>query len=268
MAKPVPEMAIDVAKIVMCLAGINTVDLYFIEKSRYKDCVISYNRRKTMKFRKDKSLMEIRVPEIIKSLLDKYASGPDDEFLFNFHKLYSSYDSFNANVNGGLRTICEHNKVEHVCVYTFRHSWATIAQNDLYAKTEEVAFALNHASAHKVTEGYITKDYSPISKLNQKVVDYIFENKKVEEQISENCENESAGFRFSFKNLISGTAYFKDKKVYSFSDIGYNNIQEVIDELVKHLPDDIPDRSMVKFKIENLDSEDVRLYEKMKGKGF
>ena len=39
----------------------------------------------------------------------------------------------------------------------------------------EVAFALNHSSAHKVTEGYIQKDYSPISKLNDMVLSRVFD---------------------------------------------------------------------------------------------
>ena len=58
--------------------------------------------------------------------------------------------------------------------YVFRHSWATIAQNDCGASTELVAFSLNHASAHKVTEGYIRKSYDPIDKLNEKVITKVF----------------------------------------------------------------------------------------------
>ena len=35
---------------------------------------------------------------------------------------------------------------------------------------------LNHVDmTHKVTEGYIEKDFTPIDKLNRKVLDYIFQ---------------------------------------------------------------------------------------------
>ena len=61
-----------------------------------------------------------------------------------------------------------------VTTYTFRHSWATIAQNNCGASTEMVAFALNHASVHKITEGYIRKDYTPIDELNKKVIEFVF----------------------------------------------------------------------------------------------
>ena len=65
--------------------------------------------------------------------------------------------------------------------YTFRHSWATIAQNNCGASTEMVAFALNHASVHKITEGYIRKDYTPIDDLNIKVIGFVFgETKKAD----------------------------------------------------------------------------------------
>ena len=60
------------------------------------------------------------------------------------------------------------------CIYNFRHSWATIAQNNCGASTAEVGFALNHSSAHRVTEGYIKKDYSPINLLNEKVIECVF----------------------------------------------------------------------------------------------
>jgi len=98
--------------------------------------------------------------------------------LFLFSNRYSDANGFVKNVNKGLKVICEELGVEKVTTYTFRHSWATIAQNNCGASTELVAFALNHASVHKITEGYIRKDYSPIDILNKKVIDYVFKETK------------------------------------------------------------------------------------------
>ena len=81
---------------------------------------------------------------------------------------------FNINVNIGLRAYCTHNSLPKFSIYNFRHSWATIAHNHCGANTEEVGFALNHSSAHKITAGYIQKDYSPISVLNEKVIKCVF----------------------------------------------------------------------------------------------
>jgi hypothetical protein len=39
---------------------------------------------------------------------------------------------------------------------------------------EDVAFCLNHASAHRITEDYIKKDFSTVYRVNRKVIDRIF----------------------------------------------------------------------------------------------
>lgn len=127
-----------------------------------------------MKFRRDKAYIEIRIPSVLQPVFDKYLSSSEDEYLLDFHKRYSTEDSFNANINVGIRNVCKHNNIDSYCVYTFRHIWGTVARNDIKATLDDVAFAMNHASAHKVTEGYIKTDYSPVSELNQKVVDFIF----------------------------------------------------------------------------------------------
>lgn len=37
------------------------------------------------------------------------------------------------------------------CLYTFRHTWGTVAQNDCGASISEVAFGMNHSAGDKVT---------------------------------------------------------------------------------------------------------------------
>ena len=94
--------------------------------------------------------------------------------LFNFKDTYADADNFSKAVNFGLKSLCRKAKVQVITTYWLRHSWATLAQNECGASTEEVAFALNHASAHRVTERYIEKDFTPIDKLNEKVIEFIF----------------------------------------------------------------------------------------------
>ena len=64
--------------------------------------------------------------------------------------------------------------IDRLTTYFFRHSWATIAQNNCGASIEQVAMALVHASDHKITERYIRKDYTKIDELNQKVMEKVF----------------------------------------------------------------------------------------------
>lgn len=269
MKEPLMELGRDVAMMMLCLAGMNTVDIYKLKKVDYHGGIIHYHRSKTMNFRDDNAYMEMRVPPILYPIFDKYKDDDkDDEHLFNFHRRMSTFDSFCANVNVGIRQICKAMgipKERDYSAYTFRHTWGTVAQNDCGATISEVAFAMNHASAHKVTMGYIKVDYHPAWVLNEKVVDFIFFSDRPSAKTAEEKEPQ---FRLSFRFLARGTAWLGGRLLAKVEDTGYNNVNEVIRDLVKQLPPDIPDRCIVLFKIENLDKNETVVYQKMKGKGF
>jgi integrase len=165
------ELAHDVSMLVLCLAGINTVDLYNMETHSFAGGKIRYNRTKTKKKRRDKAYMEITVRDEILPLFEKHKGK---RALFGFSERYSTSDDFCKAVNTGLKNLCDRAGQDGITVYSLRHTWATVAQNDCGASTELVAFALNHQSAHKVTEGYIKKDYSPVDRLNECVIKKIF----------------------------------------------------------------------------------------------
>jgi len=171
------EIGRDIAMMIFCLAGINAADLYDLKDvSLKKSWKLCYKRKKTRDKSDTGAYTEITVPEMIRPLFEKYKGVKGS--LFMFSERYTDCIGFVKNVNKGLKAICEDIGVEKVTTYTFRHSWATIAQNNCGASTEMVAFALNHASVHKITEGYIRKDYTPIDVLNQKVIEYVFLDKK------------------------------------------------------------------------------------------
>ena len=263
---PLAELGHDVALLILCLAGINTVDLYYAEKKNYKNGVLGYERRKTREVRADKAWFEIRVPDIVKPIFEKYFDTPDSEFLFDFHKRYSTYDSFNGNVNAGIRQICEKvlklEKGDNYSGYTFRHTWATVAQNECGATLADVDFGLNHAHKTRLARTYVNVDFTPAWELNEKVVEKIFftEDKST---ANRNEDANSNFFRFSAKQLIKGTLYFKGKVLATIEDIGFNNVEEVIAHLMKELPDTIPPRSMVQIRIENKDKGQKQDYTRM-----
>jgi len=64
-----------------------------------------------------------------------------------------------------------------VSTYSFRHSWATIAQVVFEAGLDVVGLCLNHASPLRVTAGYVKTDFSIIDRLNIKILRYVFEEK-------------------------------------------------------------------------------------------
>lgn len=265
---PLTEFGRDIAMMVLCLAGINTIDLYNLRKKDYENGIIHYQRAKTKKFRTDGAYMEMRVPPILLPLFEKYQDNTNSEYLFNFHHRLTTSDSFNANVNSGLKQLCklmEMPKDEWYSVYTFRHTWGTVAQNDCGATIDEVAFGMNHANGRYVTRGYIKLDFSPAWELNEKVIDFIFFSGKtsVREQ-----KQEETHFRLSYRFMVNAAAYHNGLKVAELTDVGFNNVDEVIAQLITMLPNNIPDRAMVMFKIINLDKDQMVVYQRQKGKGF
>ena len=172
---PLQELGQDVALISFCMCGINSVDLFYAEKNQYLDGIFHYNRRKTRKSRSDNAYFEIRVPQFIVPTFEKYLSKDiNSPWLFDFQERLSTPDSFNANVNAGISQICKKVSPDfHASLYSFRHSWATIAQNGCGASLGDIDFALNH-STYKMARVYTKIDYSPAWDLNEKVIDYIF----------------------------------------------------------------------------------------------
>lgn len=259
--------------LVLCLGGINTADLYALKKSDYRNGVIGYKRAKTRHSRKDEAYIEMRVEPFIQPVFDKYLEPEVDEFLFTFHKRYCDGDSFCANVNNGIKKICadmKMNKEDYYCVYTFRHTWGTIAQNDCDANLYEVAFGMNHSHGLNVTRGYVKIDFSPAWRLNAKVIDFIFFSDKPSKQgVAKDLEDtEDKLFRISAKMMVYGRAYFKCKIIGEITDIGFNTVDDVIKKLVEQFPTDIPTGCAVQFRLTNCDTQREIVYERTKGKGF
>ncbi len=273
MLSSLPELGRDVALLVLCLGGINTVDLYNLKKSDYHNGVIGYKRAKTRHSRADEAYIEMRIEPFIKPVFEKYLSDEDDEYLFTFHKRYCDSDSFSANANSGIKKICEDmkmNKEDYYCVYTFRHTWGTIAQNDCDASLYEVAFGMNHSHGLRVTRGYVKIDFTPAWTLNAKVIDFIFFSDKPSKQgkAVDVEEPEDKLFRLSKKMMVYGRAYFKGKILAEVNDIGFSTVDAVIAALAAKLPSDIPKGCTVHFRITNCDSQKEVVYERTKGKGF
>ena len=273
MLSSLPELGRDVALLVLCLGGINTVDLFNLKKSDYKRGIIGYKRAKTRHSRRDEAYMEIRVEPFIQPIFDKYLADKEDEYLFNFHVRYCDSDSFSANVNSGIKKICADmgmTRDSYYCVYTFRHTWGTIAQNDCDANLYEVAFGMNHSHGFKVTRGYVKMDYSPAWKLNAKVIDFVFfSNAKSKQGMAKDIDDPNdCLFRISPKMMIYARAYFKGEVIAELTDIGFRTVDDVIEELAKGIKFDMPKGCAVQFRLKNCDNGREIVYERTKGKGF
>lgn len=273
MVDPLPELGHDIAKLVLCLAGMNTIDLYELKKENYKCGRFCYKRAKTRNSRKDEAYFEMRIEPVIMPIIEKYKAYDHSPYFFNFHSRYSNADSFCANVNNGIKKICKSlgmPKEKWYSVYTFRHTWATIAQNDCGANIAEVGFAMNHSQGHSVTRGYIKLDFTPAWELNAKVIDFVlFSTKKSKQGMADDIDNPiDKQFKLSPKRMVYARAYFQGAVIAEFTDIGFRNIDEVINRLVSKFPSTIPMRSEVTFRIKDADTEKEGIYTRVKGKSF
>ena len=258
---PLMELGQDVALISFCMCGLNAVDIFNAEKGQYVDGIFHYERRKTRNSRSDKGYFEVRVPEFLKPTFEKYLSkNVDSPWLFEFHERLSTSDSFCANVNIGIKQIWE--KVDpnyKESLYAFRHSWATIAQNECGASLAEVDVGLNH-SMNRMARVYVKIDYSPAWTLNEKVIDFIFFSDK--ESREKSREKSKTFERISKYNNVRADAYVMGKKLCALEDTGFSNVDQIMDKLVTLLPKKVRN-TRVQFKITNVDKNLTQMYQRL-----
>lgn len=184
------QIAHDVCLLVFCLAGINTADLYDLDHSALSDdWKLHYKRIKTRDKSSTGSYTEIKVPRIIRPLFEKYKGKKK---LFIWSERYAGPSDFANVVAKGCKQVCEKAETQGITPYSFRHSFATIAINECGATMDDVAFALNQASSHKVTSIYVRPDFSRIDRLNKKILSKVFKkriSKKDIKKIKESRKN-------------------------------------------------------------------------------
>lgn len=159
---PAEEWAVDMARLIFYLIGINTVDLYNLEE--YDGEYIYYRRAKTG------SLYTVRVEPEAEALLEKYRGR---EHLLNFRERFRRLDSFKAKINRTLKAIAaKRPDIPPMTSYTFRHTWATLAAR-LDIPKETIAAGLGHAQNATVTDVYIDFDRKKVDQANRRVLDYV-----------------------------------------------------------------------------------------------
>jgi integrase len=156
------EWAVDVARLIFYLIGINTVDLFNLEE--YDREYIHYRRAKTG------TLYSIKVEPEAAALLEKYRGR---EHLLNFRERFKHLESFKAKINKTLKVIASKDpRIPVMTSYTFRHTWATLAA-ELDIPKETIAAGLGHAQNATVTDVYIDFNRKKVDAANRRVLDYV-----------------------------------------------------------------------------------------------
>lgn len=171
----------DVARVSFCLAGMNVADLYELTPDNLQWDKLCYHRAKTKGKRSDKAYMEVSIPPQAMEAFARLTEDARDGYLLNLSARYYDRHTCTSYISRGITKLCKEAGLPPMTSYALRHSWATIARNEVGASEEDVVFALNHISAHKVTDRYIRKDYARVDKLNSEVVELVLGHKKSEE---------------------------------------------------------------------------------------
>ena len=173
-------LARDVFILSFGLIGMNSADLYSC--TSINENVLTYYREKTKTRRSDKAEMQVRIEDHIQELITKYRDS-SGKFVFDFYKRYADFRTFNKAVNTGLKSIGEDIGVDSLQLYAARHSWATIATNDLKVDKYSIHIALNHIDVKtSITDVYITRDWTMIWDINKRLLDYVL---KIDKQASQ-----------------------------------------------------------------------------------
>lgn len=174
------EIYRDCFKLIFMLCGINTVDLWGL-KSITKDGRIEYKRAKTGR------LYSIKVEPEAMVIIEKYRGekgllciadrwNDSRNFRHQLNKALQRIGHVERKGRGGKKIITA--EFEGVSSYWARHSWATIAYNDLSISKDIIAQALGHSGGETVTDIYLDKDSRLVDDANRRVIDWVLYGKR------------------------------------------------------------------------------------------
>lgn len=165
------NLAKDIFLLSFFLMGMNAADLYTCD--RFRDGVITYYRQKTRGRRADRAEMRVRVQPEAMPLFEKYRD-PSGERVFRFHRMYSTVNVFSDALNKGLKRIGALIGEDDLEFYAARHTWATVAINEVGIDKYTVHEALDHVIEEmRVTDTYIRRSWERLAQANRKVIEYV-----------------------------------------------------------------------------------------------
>lgn len=174
------EIYRDCFKLIFLLIGINTVDLWGL-KLITKDGRIEYKRAKTGR------LYSIKVEPEAMEIINKYRGKngllciadrwrDSRNFRHQCNKALQRIGQVERKGLGGKKIIAA--EFEELTTYWARHSWATIAYNDLQIPKDIIAQALGHSGSETVTDIYLDKAPKLVDEANRRVLDWVLYGKR------------------------------------------------------------------------------------------
>ena len=152
---------------------------------------LTYQRAKTKTKRADGALMKVHVPLQAFEAFQLLRKGAEDGKLFNLSAHYKDREEIANYIGRSLRKISAYHGLPTITPYVLRYTFASIATNYLHIPQEDLAFTMNHASAHRITGNYIQKDYRRADKTLKDVAKFVFTYKGAGEEGEKDSEEYS-----------------------------------------------------------------------------
>lgn len=188
---------LDMFKLTFFLIGINLVDLVNLKPKDLINGRVEYKRAKTGK------LYSIKVEPEAMEIIDKYKGV---NYLIDIGDRYRNYHDYTKKINDNLKRIGDAPTVEtlpvnaiagkiytsrdsvskkifhpffpDISLYWARHTWATIAANELDVPIDTISAALGHSYGSRITNVYIRPDEKKVDLANRRVIDLVLYGKK------------------------------------------------------------------------------------------
>lgn len=144
------------------LLGINTADLIRLRPSDYTEGRLHYRRAKTGK------LYDVAVLSEAAEIIERHRGK---ERLLDMSDRYCSTAAFTSAINSSLKKIGK--EWNEITIYWARHSWATIAANDLDISQDVISHALGHSTGAKVTQTYVDFSLRKVDEANRRVTQWV-----------------------------------------------------------------------------------------------
>lgn len=155
----------DIFTLLVCLIGINITDLCELRHDAIQGDRLRYRRAKTG------HLYDIKIERETRELINKY-KGKD--WLLCIRDRYKSARDYTQHINAGLKRLIPEDPFTRLSTYWARHSWATIAYNELGASVDTISAALGHRNGSRITAIYINPDTRKVDDLNRRLLDLLF----------------------------------------------------------------------------------------------
>ncbi|MCR5645382.1 MAG: phage integrase SAM-like domain-containing protein [Bacteroidales bacterium] len=173
-ATDLPKKALfarDAFMLSFCLCGMNICDIYALNKP--KDGILHYYRQKTKNRREDNAEQYLQITPTAARFAAPYILKDGDKWLY-WSKLRGQKNTVKY-INDGLKILAELLELPHdLTTYYARHTFATIARNNLHIDIFDIAECLNHTPpSNTIDFVYIKPDPMKPSRIAAAVVDYV-----------------------------------------------------------------------------------------------